>query len=327
MLIMEIDGQLTFEDSPLVVKFNKVIDYIRQAKFNEALDIMNEILKVNPDFPGLILSIKSLKFWQNRWLKISRYPKGEERTNMLINEWSEFEKFIGDDYSEAERVYIAIKNLIYKKILNNMIFTFQQSEIPNVDLLIRIGKIFIEVDEHKKAIETLEYARMFRKRDSYLLSLLGEAYSMAGNFDKAALFFKEAFLYDMSKIDLDMLKSEIISKIKDEIKDTNIDERLIVDWIPVYGVILNIFNVRRDLDYDEITKITQEADELEKDYNNMNFTDSHIEPKLINRYLWILDYYIFQSPNKEYKELYLKKLKDINTEIYNQYLNLVGRNK
>ena len=44
-----------------------------------------------------------------------------------------------------------------------------------------------------------------------------------------------------------------------------------------------------------------------------------LEPKLINRYFWLLDYYSFQNKNKDYIQIYLDKLKDLNTFIYKKY--------
>lgn len=323
---MDVSGQLTFEDSPLISKFNSVVTYIRNAEFNKALEIMEEILKINPDFPGLIETMKSLKFWQNRWLRIMRTQTGKEQADMLIDEWTNYENFSKSFANKPENIFIAIKNLIYKRILKNLIYAFQNSEVPNVELLKKIGAIFLEIEETQKAIETLEYARMFRKKDSVILALLAEAYDREGNKQKAKSLFREAFLYQPHQIDLSIIKSDLIKKIIEILKTEHIDEKSIPDWIPVYGTILNIFNVKREITYDEITKLTQEAEDLEKEYYSRQFTADSIEPKLINRYLWLIDYYTLQSPNKEYTKIYLNKLKDINPQIYEKYLEVINFN-
>ncbi len=326
LLIMDVSGQLTFEDSPLILKFNKVVTYIRNAEFNKALEIMEEILKINSEFPGLVESIKSIKFWQNRWLKILRTPQGKEQADILLDEWVNYENFSKSFSNQPEKIFIVIKNLIYKKILKNLIYAFQNSEVPNVELLKKIGEIFLEIDENQKAIETLEYARMFRKKDSYLLALLAESYSREGNIQKAKSLFREAFLYNPQEIDLSLIKSELILEIVKTIKSKGIDEKMLLEWIPVYGAILNIFNIKREISYEELVRLTQEAEELEKEYYNRQFTNEFIEPKLINRYLWLIDYYRLQSPNKEYTKIYLNKLKELNPKIYEQYSTIINLN-
>lgn len=323
---MDIGGQLTFNDSPLISKFNKFITYICKSEFEKALEIMDDILKTNSDFPGLIEAIKSVKFWQNRWIKIMREPVGKEQADILISEWANYRNYIKtfQNIDKVENTFIALKNLIYKKILKNLIYAFQNSEVPNIELLKKIGEIFLEIDETEKAIETLEYARMFRKKDSVILAMLAEAYSRDGNQDKSLLFFREAFFYEPQQIDLAILKSDSIKRLIEEIKTDGIGEKVLAEWIPIYGALLNIFIIKRELTFEEIERIIQETEELEKEYHSRQYNNEIIMPRLINRYFWIIDYYKMQSPNREYTKIYLNKLRELNSVIYQRYVKVLN---
>lgn len=107
----------------------------------------------------------------------------------------------------------------------------------------------------------------------------------------------------------------------------NLSQSLLLEWIPIYGVLLNIFDVKREINQDELARLNQKAQELENEFYMKQFDDKKIiEPRLINHYFWLLDYYTLQNKNKDYIKIYLNKLKDINRNIYEKYLNFMETN-
>lgn len=325
---MDINGQLTFTDSPLNEKFNEGLSYIQKGDLKKTLEIMEEIFNLSPNYTGVVEAIKSIKFWQNRWSKIFQIKEGYERAQYLLNEWENYNNFILSNKINHTGVIIHLKNFIFKKIIKNLILTYHQSDIPNIEILIQMGEIFLSIDEIQKAIETLEYAKLFRKRDSYLLSLLADAYYRNNNIKLSKLLYREAFLYNPEKIVLSKLTADFISVIMNYIvKNFNYPNNLILQWIPIYGILLNYFNFKRELSIDEINKLKEEIEELENQYHAKHFIDDFSVPKLINRYFWILDYYILQNNNEEYIKIYLDKLKNINSTVYKEYLSIINSKK
>ncbi len=324
---MDLDGQLTFEDSPLSARFNEALSYIQKGNLQETLNIMEEIFQKNPDFTGVEDTIKSIKFWQNRWIKLHQFPQGNERANYLFTEWSNYNKYSIESNIKYDKTLIYLKNFIFKNIIKNLIFAYQQSDVPNIDILLKIGEIFTNIEEYQKAIESLEYARMFKKKDSFLLSLLADAYFKVNETDKSKALFREAFLYDPQKIDLSRINVNYINQIVEYIrKENNLSAQLQMEWIPVYGVILNIFNIKREINADELSRLNQEVQDFENKFYSKKSYDGNIEPRVINRYFWLIDYYTLQNKNKDYIRIYLDKLKDINKNIYKKYLSLIETN-
>ena len=325
---MELEGQLTFDDNPLKAKFNEGLSLIQKGKLEESLKIMEELFAINPNFTGVIEVIKVIKFWQNRWARVFNYQEGNDRAKYLLGEWDSFQIFIKNSHIDFQESIIQIKNLIFKKIIKNLITTYQQSDIPNIEILIQIGEIFISIDEYQKALESFEYAKLFRKRDSTLLSLLAEAYFKLNNIKMAKLLFREAFLFNPEKIDLNKISADFIIKIQDYLKENfNFTSEQLIQWIPVYGILLNHFNVKRELNEEDVVKITNEIQDLENQYQTKyNNTNDIILPKLINRLFWLLDYYYLQNQNDEYTKIYLEKLKNLNPDIYVMYQDLINNN-
>lgn len=324
---MDISGQLTFEDSPLSTHFNEGLSYIQKGNLQKTLEIMEDILSKNSKFTGVIETIKSVKFWQNRWTKAFQFAQGYDRAYYLLNEWENYNKFIISSHINYDKIIISLKNFIFKNIIKNLVYSYQQSDVPNIDVLLQIGEIFLNIEEHKKAIESMEYARLFKKKDPYLLSLLADAYFRADIIDKAKVLFREAFLYNPQKVQISKIKADFIHEIIENIKnEAELSSQLILEWIPVYGVLLNIFNVKREINTDELSRLNMEIQELETEYYSKKFNNNLIIPRIINRYFWLLDYYSLQNINKEYIDIYLNKLKDINKSIYEKYLLLIEAN-
>lgn len=324
---MDTSGQLTFDDNPLSSKFNEGLSYIQQGNLQQTLDIMEEIFSTNPNFTGVIETIKSIKFWQNRWPKSFQLPQGQDRANYLLNEWSNYTQYTINSHIDYEKIIIYLKNYIFKNIIKNLIYSYQQSDVPNIDILLQIGEIFLCIEEYDKSIEAFEYARLFKKKDSHLLTLLGEAYYQNKVFDKSKALFREAFLHDPQKVPIHLINVEFISQIIEHIKKIkNYNEKQIREWIPIYGVLLNIFNVKREITAEELSRLNMEIQELENEYNNKKIRDEILLAKIINRYFWLIDYYTLQNKNNDYINIYQNKLKEIDHDIYQKYVHLQDAN-
>ncbi len=318
---MDNNGQLTFEDTPLKREYKEGLNYIRKGDFFKALKVMETILEKSIDFPGIEDSVRSLMFWTNRWDKVLKFERGLKRAQLLINEWNTFETFVEKNKINFEEIIINLKNYIFKKIIKNLIIAYQSSDVPDIEILLKIGKIFIAIDEIDRAIETFEYARMFKKENSLLLSMLAEAYNRKGNFRRAKILFKEAFFYAPEQIDFGLIKADYILGLRAKLGKIFADKKLIAYWLPVYAEIYNILDVKRELAKAEIEKLLVEVESLEKEYEIKKFSNKELEPKLINKYFWIIDYYKLQNFNDEYANVFKEKLKNINIEIYNMYMD------
>ncbi len=318
---MDNNGQLTFDDTPLKKKYREGLFYIQKGEMFKALEIMENILESGTNVPGIIDSVKAVKFWTNRWTRILKLEAGYKRAQLLINEWSNFERFLKEYNITFEEIIINLKNYIFKKIIKNLIIAFQSSDVPDIDILIKIGEIFLEIDEIDKSIETFEYARVYQKHNSLILSLLADGYYRKGNIKHSKLLFREAFLYLPEKIRIELIKADFILVLYKKVSAIFGERKLILYWLPVYGEIYNVLNVKREIEKKEIENLIIEVENLEREYETKHFSNKDLEPKLINRYFWIIDYYKLQNNNDEYANIFIDKLKNLNNEIYEIYIN------
>jgi tetratricopeptide (TPR) repeat protein len=318
------NDQLTFSDDPLLTGTNEVFQLIEEGNFSEAVIKLDNLMNINPDYPGLPEAYRTAKFWLNRSVEIECLLKGKQKADFLMREWEDFKKY-SDNYkiTETAAYNSAIKYIFYNASENYKIaFKEQESTTDNFNLLLNLGMCFLILGEYKDSIETLEYARSSNRNSARLNSLLGEAYFHTNEISRSLLFFKEAFFIDPSQIDLGPLKSK---PVQDMIAVTKIKKPGCTDireYMPVFAYTEDIFYARRNLNTEQVEEIKREIFTLEKNLNQITrekAEETNIIPRLINKYIWMLDYFRFQKYDYENIVEIKNRLIQLDKEIFEEY--------
>ncbi|MFC1670247.1 tetratricopeptide repeat protein [Spirochaetota bacterium] len=297
---MDKNGQLTFSDDPLLNGSNEVYQLIEDGKYNDAVLKLDRLLDIDHEYPGLIESYRIAKFWLNREDEINNLGNGKKRADFLMNEWETFDEYVHSKHMTETPAYKAAMKQVFFDASENYKLAFKKNEdaTSNFDLLLNLGDCFLKLDEYKYTIDTLEYAKSSYNANARLLSILGEAYFHEGDLTKSLSYFREAFFIDPSEIDLTLLKAAPIVKLVEIIKSEKKEFNDIREWVPVYGFLNDIFYVRRNLNKHQVESIKKEIFNLEANYQRMDkeqINTTNIIPRLINKYIWMLDYYEFQE--------------------------------
>ncbi len=88
------------------------------------------------------------------------------------------------------------------------------------------------------------------------------------------------------------MESLLIGKLIDNIRSQGFDNSELCEWIPVYGVLYGVFNIKRELKALELGKLKQSIHALENRYEEEPENRYITVPRLLNRYFWLIDYYI-----------------------------------
>jgi tetratricopeptide (TPR) repeat protein len=321
---MDRNGQLTFSDDPLLLGINEIYLLIEEGNYSRAIKKLDQLMDIDPDYPGLTDSYRTAKFWANRSNELNEMGKGKQTADFLMREWQDFKEYAEKNDLVNSTAYIsAMKNIFFNASEHYKIaFKEQESTADNFELLLNLGMCFLILEEYKASIETLEYARSSNKNNAQLNALLGEAYFNMNEISRSLLFFKEAFFINPSEIDLTPLKSKPIKdllKISTERKPGCKDIR---EWLPVFGFIEDIFYSRRNINSEQIETIKREIYSLEKNFQTLSkerIKESNIIPRLINKYIWMLDYFRFQNYNYESISDIKNRLIQLDGEIFEDY--------
>ena len=238
---------------------------------------------------------------------------------------------IFDEYSESKNLssssaFKSAMRYIFFKAADHYKYAFreQQDTSSNFQFLLNLGDCFLRLEEYANAIETLEYAKGSYKSNARLMAILGEAYFHTGEISKSLLCFREAFFIDPAEIDLSMLKAKPIVDLAEMVKKERADFKDINEWIPIYGFIHDVFYVKRNLNAHQVESIEKDIYNLELTYQKMNRTQvesSNIVPRLINKYLWLMDYYTLQSYNFDTVSQIRDRLLNIDRELFQDYFS------
>ena len=154
-----------------------------------------------------------------------------------------------------------------------------------------------------------------------VLAEMGDCFSLCGEPKNAKILFKEAFYLDAQKVNIDFLDSPLVSLIVDQVKKDGYEGSALLEWIPVYGVLMDVLNVKRELRSQEVFRLKQEIFAKETEYKDPVHADSSvIVPRLLNLYFWLIDYYVLSKSSVSKINEVLLKIKVLDKDIYQRYV-------
>ncbi|NMB65445.1 MAG: hypothetical protein GYA16_11325, partial [Spirochaetes bacterium] len=201
---MDKNGQLTFFDDPLLQGINEAYTFIEAGDFTQAVKKIDDLMTINPDYPGLAEAYRVARFWESRKKAMQELQKGKDTADFLMTQWEEFEAFAQNRGLVWATAYQKAMRFVFFTASEHYTIAFNDRENPtdNLQLLMQLGTCFIRLGEYQHTIEALEYARSAYRSNACILSLLAESYYHTGDVPRALLYFREAFLLNPSEIDI-----------------------------------------------------------------------------------------------------------------------------
>jgi len=327
---MDREGQLSFSDDPLLLGVNESHQLIEEGKFEEAAKKADALLGANPDYPGLAETYRTARFWNNRRVEIERLPRGKQTADFLMTQWEVFKNYSKEKNLQNSNAYRAAMRYIFFTASEHYKTAFreQESTTDNFNLLLSLGVCFLTLGEYTHAVETLEYARSSYRSNAALLAVLGEAYFHAGDIPKSLLLFREAFFINPTEIDLSLLKSKPIADLVKSAQERRGGRGDLREWIPVFGFLEDVFYVKRQLNSQQVDGIKREIYTLEKSFQTQSREkneSTNIIPRLINKYLWMLDYFEFQHYDFQSITEIRGRLLQIDKELFEDFFKKVKK--
>ncbi len=269
-----------------------IYDLLREGEFEGAEELtlkgMEDDLN-NADYEELL---KTIKFWQNRKdLFVYRDSAGEK----LYGEWDRFQDFCRKNSIDNKKSVLAVKDFVFRKIVDFLIDSYRISPVPERDTLVLLGQSFAELGLTDKAVETLEYALSLTAddQDVRIFLLLGNLYVQADAKDLAMVMYNEAFFKFPQLVRLDAIEYPPIQKLRQIAAEDGFAPNEVQEWVPVYGYLYDALTARRKMEYKDYMDLKERITDYEKSLKVDKKAAGIIVPRLVNFYLWILDYYVY----------------------------------
>lgn len=291
---------------------------IRSHDLFAARKSLEQGLSLDDHSDEIVTSLKFVNFWIDRETRLEEISHEFERGEFYLNQWPQFDSFVERIGSPCEPCLFAIRKHVFGNALQQFTILSRDTE-PDSVLLLRIGRCHKGLGAYDQAVRHLEAAAAERSDDAEILSELADAYALVNEMQSAKAFFREAFFLEPQKVHLEVLESQLIRALAEKVRELGFEGPAVQEWMPVYGVLLGIFTVKRELRSIEYGRLKQGIHALEREIREGRDKDGLVEPRLINRYFWLVDHLISSGEDSSKIDEVLLKLRSVNEHIYKQY--------
>ncbi|MGL1894140.1 MAG: tetratricopeptide repeat protein [Spirochaetaceae bacterium] len=297
--------------------------FLYHGNIEEAWDSFHDALTVNFESAEAKDGMKIAGFWKERQVKLETLDDHLEKGEFLLREFTSFAK----DYVNNHNInwlhgVKSVEHWVFYTAYNSfMRYGELTSNEKDPGLLLKQGYCLKKMGDYEQAQLLLEEAVNLQKNNSSILAQLADVYSLINEDKHAKLFFREAFFISPDEVDLDSLESIIIHKIIDELKYKNYSLLELKQWIPVYGTVLGLFSVKKELKPIEVGLLKQSIYSLNNQLSVGDIDKGIIIPKLINHYFRLLEHFVSAKGSKSEIDEVLLNIKLLDSKIYNLYLN------
>lgn len=287
--------------------------------FGDAGEMLEGALSSDFENPEIICALKCSSYWAEREKQYNTITDPFERGEYLMRQWKSFLVFLDRDGTSFEQGKYSLKQWVFGKALSDFLELLEGPSAGDPEILYRIGKCYKGKGNYKEALEYLEACNHQKADDPRIIAELADCYAFINETQAAKVFFREAFFIDPQKVDVDGLESKMMERLLGKLKELNLEGPVLAEWVPVYGVLFGIFNVKRELRSLEYGKLKQSIFNLQSKLADEGKKDLETEPRLLNRYFWLIDHYISSGDSREKVDEVLRKIREINPAIYEQY--------
>ncbi|MDR1625692.1 MAG: tetratricopeptide repeat protein [Spirochaetia bacterium] len=296
-------------------------ELVAGQNLDEAIRKIQPALGTHFENPELAAFLKCLRYWQDRFESLGRYPSGYEKAEYLLSQWKGFPAFASRGGAAPERCTGAFKGLVFRKALAmyEALADSSVTGLKDADILLRIGKCYKALGEYDKALQHLDAANQIKKENAEIIAELADCYALVGEVRLSKASFREAFFINPAAVDLDNIESAMVCRLADKLRELGIRGAELLEWMPVYGVLFNVFNIKRELRPLEYGKLRQSIYMMETEIRESPQKKNAFLARLVNRYFWLIDHYRMTKESREKIDEVMLKIRELSPALYEEY--------
>jgi tetratricopeptide (TPR) repeat protein len=299
----------------------KAYEKLKASNAAEALELLEDALKIEFDNQELKYALKSVQWWLEHTKRIGDLKNPYEKGGFILSQLKQYYEFL-DQFSENyDQCQYAVRRFVFSSALRY--FQDLLGDGPNQHdpgLLLQVGRCYKGVGSYDEALKYLEQAARFRREDGETLAELADVNALLAENRAAKALFREAFFLGPRGIDLRSMESELILRLQAGVIELGYGGPELCEWIPVFGALLGVFSVKRELKQVEVGRLKQSIFSLEAEYRGSPEKNFFLKPRLLNRYFWLIDHYENTREDTGLIEETLLKIKITDPEIYERYI-------
>ncbi len=292
---------------------------IAEGNLREAQAMLEEALTSDLDNHDLVFAASCCSFWRDTFELLPSQDSFEQGES-LVNHWKRFKLRVERETSPREQTVYTFRKKVFTSALEQYGKNLDKAENSfHAEVCRKIGFCYKQLGDFETALGYLQESYTTAEGRADILAEMADCYDLCGEDKSAKVLFREAFFLDPQKVDLSLLESPLIGKLTALVKEKGLSGPELLEWVPVYGTIFGVFNVKRKLKSAEIIRLRQDIYSKENEMKDPSNKLELIKPRLLNMYFWLIDYCDLAQENNAKIQETLLKIKILDKNIYMLY--------
>ena len=297
------------------------LGFLQQGNPLEAQKIISSLFEHDLESTELMYTNKCCIFWIDSIKRLKSMNDSFERSENILLEWKNFQDYISRENKPYEPALFAVQQGFFKNALEEYKKMLDEKDpLQKAEIYKKTGICYKKLGDFENARTFLTEANNIYPNLSSVLAELADCYSLCGEDKFGKVLYREAFFADPDSIDLDFLDSELIKCLIEKTKSKGYSGKALLYWIPVYGVLSGVFNIKRELTSQEVARLKKDIYAMENEIKDPSCNSEILVPRMLNCYFWLMDHYDLANENQAKINEVLLRIKLLDTSVYEMYI-------
>jgi len=297
----------------------KAYKFLEQGNCEEAKKVLERAILYDLESEEVKFVYYCGSYWNDSIKNLPNLTPFEQGES-LISVWEQFSTNLQEIPHTYPKAVYSIQKGVFTLALNAYkSLEDEKNPFQKAEICRKEGLCSKKLGDYESALSYLMQANSLTPASAPVLAEMADCFALCGEEKKAKVLFREAFFIDAQKINIEFLDSKLIRSLIDRVREKEYSLGELKEWIPVYGVLYGVFNVKRELRSLEIGKLKQEIYAKENEIKDANSDEKLLVPKIINMYFWLIDYYARTDDSNNNIQRCLLKIQALDVGVYKMY--------
>ncbi len=297
------------------------LSFLEKGNPVQAQKIIGLLFEKDLDSKELIYTNRCCTYWIDSKRRLTEIEDPFERGERILEEWKNFRTFMSGEKFTFEPAFYALQRGFFSTALENYTKHLDEKDsFQKAEAYRKAGLCYKKLGDFESAKSFLTEANNSFPNLPHILAELADSYSLCGEDRVSKVLFREAFFINPDDIELEFLDSELIKCLIQKTADKGYSGKQLLEWIPVYGILLGIFNIKRELHSQDVIRLKKNIYAMENEYKDPSCNVEMLVPRLLYNYFWLIDHYVLTKEDTQKINEILIKIKVLDSSIYDMYI-------
>jgi len=303
------------------IQLKEILQFLESGKPDKARQLIDPLFDKNIDSPEIFFTNSCCVFWLDSIKRLNAIEDRYENNEAILLEWKSFQSFIAKAEQPYEPALLAVQHGFFSNAIKRLSSQLEEKDpYQRAEIFMKAGICHKKIGDFENARAFLSEANNIYPNIASVLAELADCYSLCGEDKFGKVLFREAFFLDAESIDLDFLDSELIRCLINKTAKKGYRGKILNYWIPIYGILDGVFNIKRELNPQEVIKLRKDIYAMENEYKNPSCNEKQLIPLLLNKYFWLIDHYVQTQESVVKINEILLKIKLLDSSVYENYI-------